>query len=77
MVFEMGCKVRVVPKSRFGWNSEGLMEKTVGRIGTVIHCRGDSHDVVFSGYEHPFGTGAWWTYHKDDLVRAPAFKGNK
>lgn len=77
MTFKVGDKVKIVPKTRFGWNSACLMEDTVGRVGVVVQVRYPAYDVTFSEYVHPFGQGAWWSYREDDLEKCRTFKGNK
>lgn len=74
--FKVGDKVKVVPTTRVGWNSEGLMEDTVGMVGVVHAINGASCRVFFDGYEHPSGRGATWLYREGDLKKCGTFKGN-
>lgn len=73
---KVGDMVKVVPTTRMGWNSEGLMEDTVGMIGVVRYTVGMSHGVFFDGYRHPFGRDALWSYREGDLKKYGTFKGN-
>lgn len=78
-MFKVGDRVRVVPTIRKEWNDEGLMEETVGMVGTVteVDLSEGSHLVEFSGIsENPWHGNAWY-YDKADLERAKVFKGNK
>ena len=77
MGFKVGDNVRVAPSTRYGWNSDGLMENTVGRIGVVKGIVGKSVRVFFPNYAHPFGPDAVWAYVAEDLEKAVTFKGNK
>lgn len=74
--FKVGDRVKVVPTTREGWNSEGLMEDTVGMVGVVRHIVGRGHHVFFDGYRHPFGRDALWSYREEDLNKHGTFKGN-
>jgi len=51
--FKVGDRVKVVPTTRVGWNSEGLMEDTVGMVGVVSYIVGRGHHVFFDRYSHP------------------------
>lgn len=74
--FKVGDRVKVVPTTRMGWNSEGLMEDTVGMVGVVCYIVGSGHRVSFDGYRHPFGPDATWSYREEDLKKHGTFKGN-
>lgn len=74
--FKVGDRAKVVPTTRVGWNSEGLMEDTVGMVGTVRYISGKGHQVFFDGYRHPFGRDALWSYREEDLKKHVTFKGN-
>ena len=74
--FKVGDRVKVVPTTRVGWNSEGLMEDTVGMVGVVRYIVGRGHHVFFDGYSHPFGRDALWSYREEDLKKHGTFKGN-
>lgn len=73
---KVGDRVKVVPTTRVGWNSEGLMEYTVGMVGVVRYIFGNGHQVFFDGYKHPFGRDALWSYREEDLKKHGTFKGN-
>ena len=78
-MFKVGDRVRVVPTIRKEWNNEGLMEETVGLVGTVteVDLSGGAHLVEFSGIlENPWHRNAWY-YDEVDLQKAQTFKGNK
>lgn len=74
--FKVGDKVKIVPTTRMGWNSEGLMEDTVGMVGVVRCITGRRHQVFFDGYRHPFGRDSLWSYREEDLKKFGIFKGN-
>lgn len=78
-MFKVGCRVRVVPTIRKEWNNEGLMEETVGMVGTVteVDLSEGVHLVEFEGIsENPWHGHAWY-YDEADLQIARVFKGNK
>ena len=79
-MFKVGDRVRVVPTIRKEWNNDGLMEETVGMVGTVteVDVVGDgAHLVEFEGISENQWHGNAWYYDKADLQSAKAFKGNK
>lgn len=78
-MFKVGDRVRVVPTLRIEWNDEGLMEETVGMVGTVteVDLSDGAHLVEFKGIsENPWYGHAWY-YSEADLQIARALKGNK
>lgn len=78
-MFKVGDKVKVVPTIRKGWNDGGLMEETVGMVGTVteIDRYDGAHLVEFDGIEENPWHGNAWYYDEVDLQKAQTFKGNK
>lgn len=78
-MFKVGDMVKVVPTIRKEWNDEGLMEETVGMVGTVteVDLSDGAHLVEFVGIAENKWYGNAWYYDKADLQIAKAFKGNK
>ena len=78
-MFKVGDRVSVVPTIRKEWNNKGLMEETVGLVGTVteVDLSDGSYLVEFSWIsENPWHGNAWY-YDKADLQSAEVFRGNK
>ena len=78
-MFKVGDKVKVVPTVRKEWNDDGLMEETVGMVGTVTETDGydGAYLVEFDGIEENPWHGNAWYYDEVDLQKAQTFKGNK
>ena len=78
-MFKVGDRVRVVPTLRIEWNGEGLMEETVGMVGTVaeVDLSDGAHLVEFKGISENLCHGHAWYYDEADLQIDRAFKGNK
>lgn len=74
--FKVGDRVKVVPTTRVGWNSKGLMEDTVGMVGVVRYIVAAGYRVFFDGYRYPFGRDTGWAYREEDLKKHGTFKGN-
>ena len=78
-MFKVGGKVKVVPTVRKGWIANGLMEETVGMVGTVTETGGydGAYLVEFDGIEENPWHGNAWYHDEADLQKAQTFKGNK